>query len=136
MFGASWNTKRPESVCGPALTVDLSRDGAEPRQPKDAREVYLYSDLKRHDLGAALTEPRADRGVEASSFITAPLWGVARSRPYLHDGRAPTLEDAILLHGGEAAKARDGYIGLAEADRATVRVFLTSLTRARRVVVP
>ena len=68
----------------------------------------------------------------ADTFITPPLWGLARSRPYLHDGRAPTIEDAILLHGGEAQRVRDAYAGLDENDRGALRVFLISLNRARR----
>jgi CxxC motif-containing protein (DUF1111 family) len=96
----------------------------------------LFSDLKRHHMGAALAERRADGGVDADVFLTRPLWGIARSRPYLHDGRAPTLEDAILLHGGEAQASRDAFAALSEADRAPLRVFLTSLTRAERLVAP
>jgi CxxC motif-containing protein (DUF1111 family) len=85
-------------------------------------------------MGPALAEPRADRGVEGQMWITRPLWGVARSRPYLHDGRAATLEDAILRHGGEAQGARDAYAALLDSERGALRVFLTSLTRARRLV--
>ena len=76
----------------------------------------------------------ADRGVPGNLFLTRPLWGVARSRPYLHDGRAPTLEDAILQHGGEAQAARDAYAALGDPERGSVRVFLTSLSRAKRLV--
>jgi CxxC motif-containing protein (DUF1111 family) len=68
--------------------------------------------------------------------VTPPLWGIARSRPYLHDGRAPTLEDAILMHRGEADSSRLAYSALPEEKRAAVRVYLTSLTRARRFAVP
>lgn len=69
-----------------------------------ALDVRLFSDLKRHDLGEANAESRPDRGVAGNLFLTRPLWGIERSRPYLHDAHAPTLEDAILLHGGEAQK--------------------------------
>ena len=98
--------------------------------------MALFSDLKRHDVGQALAEPRPDRGALAAQFLTRPLWGLARSRPYLHDARAPTLEDAILLHGGEAQEARDAYAALTEPERAPIRVYLMSLTRARRMVSP
>ena len=130
----------PSREGGRGLAYDLAAVGAEPRVAPEAQgasgaRVYLYSDLKRHDLGPGLAEPRADRGVEGKMFLTRPLWGVARSRPYLHDGRAATLEDAILLHGGEAQEARDAYARLKDSERAPVRVFLTSLTRAKRLVV-
>jgi hypothetical protein len=130
----------PSRTGGPALAVDLLKDAAVPRlvPPADGGKlrVFLYSDLKRHDMGPALAEPRADRGVLYGHFRTPPLWGIARSRPYLHDGRAPTLEDAILLHGGEAQASRDAYAALSEPDRAPLRVFLTAMTRARRLIVP
>ena len=95
----------------------------------------LFSDLKRHSMGPQLNEGRPDREVFGDSFITRPLWGLARSRPYLHDSRAPTIEDAILLHGGEAQASRDAYAALTEHERAPLRVYLTSLTRKRRIIV-
>jgi Di-haem oxidoreductase, putative peroxidase len=126
----------PSRSGGPAVRVDLAEDGAEPRlaraEETGGYRVFLFSDLKRHDLGPALAEPRADRGAPAAEFLTRPLWGVARSRPYLHDARAATLEDAILLHGGEAQSARDAYAALNDPDRGSIRIFLTSLTRQKR----
>lgn len=123
---------------GGLVAVDLANDAAEPHITPSAESgelrLFLFSDLKRHDIGPALAEPRADRGVAGAQFLTRPLWGVARSRPYLHDARAARLEDAILLHGGEAQAARDAYAALKEPERATIRVYLTSLTRAKRMV--
>lgn len=125
---------------GPELSVDLLKSGAQPRLQPDAitgeLRVPLYSDLKRHAMGEALAESREDAGVAADVFLTPALWGIARSRPYLHDGRAPTLEDAILLHGGEALASRDAFAALEEEDRAPLRVFLTSLTRDAGLVSP
>jgi hypothetical protein len=123
---------------GASVTVDLARDGAEPRVAASAEDgnmrAFLFSDLRRHDMGPGLAEPRGDRGVAGSLFMTRRLWGVARSGPYLHDGRAPTLEDAVLAHGGEAKFARDAFAALDDVDRGSIRVFLTSLTRAKRMV--
>jgi hypothetical protein len=124
---------------GPSVVVDLAREGAEPRIAADEAGGYplpLFSDLKRHDMGPRLAEKRADRGVPGEQFLTPPLWGIARSRPYLHDARAPTLEDAILAHGGEARAAHDAFEALREGERAPLRVFLTSLTRAARMITP
>lgn len=130
----------PHRYHGPSLTIDLARDGAEPRiapaTEDGALRVRTYSDFRRHRMGAALAEDRSERGVPGDEFITPPLWGVARSAPYLHDGRAATLEEAILLHGGEAQASADAYAELADPDRAPLRVFLTSLVRAPRLVTP
>ena len=70
--------------------------------------VPLFADLKRHDMGPELAESFG--GERAAQFTTARLWGVADTAPYLHDGRALTLTDAIALHGGEAQEARDVFV--------------------------
>ena len=80
--------------------------------------------------------PAPQGTIPASVFLTRPLWGLAETAPYLHDGRAPTVHDAIGLHGGEATAARDAYVGLDEKERAPVRVFLTSLAREPKLFVP
>jgi CxxC motif-containing protein (DUF1111 family) len=63
----------------------------------------------------------------AREWRTPPLWGVADSAPYMHDGRAETLAEAILLHGGEAAAAIEQYRNLANEERASLFFFLKSL---------
>ncbi len=132
--------KLPSRERDAALTLDLSRDARAPRlQPQAADEgyrVYLHSDLKRHDMGPGLAESKDEAGIPRQQFITPPLWGLSRSGPWLHDGRAPTIADAILLHGGEAKASRDRFAALSEKERAPLRVYLTSLTRARRLVAP
>ena len=125
-----------------ALVVDLARDGEHPKiEPVWAGEnpphlVHLFSDLKRHDMGQDLASPAAQGTIPAATFLTRPLWGLAETAPYLHDGRAPTIHDAVVLHGGEAAAARDAYLALDEPDRAAVRVFLASLTRQPKLFIP
>lgn len=88
--------------------------------------VALYSDLLLHDVspsGAPLvSEPGAGR-----MFRTAPLWGVSQTPPYMHDGRAQTLRDAVLAHDGEATKARDAFKAADAAQQAAVIAFLNSL---------
>ena len=85
----------------------------------------VFADLKRHDMGPGLTEffghPLDNQ------FTTARLWGVADTAPYMHDGRALTLGEAILMHGGEARAARDKYAALVEKDQARLLNFLLSL---------
>ncbi|MEM9368148.1 MAG: di-heme oxidoredictase family protein, partial [Planctomycetota bacterium] len=65
---------------------------------------------------------------------TPPLWGVADTAPYLHDGRAETLQQAILLHGGEAQSSRDAFADLAEWKQEQLVAFLSSLRAPQTAV--
>lgn len=125
------------------FVLDVAKDGEVPKiEPRYGGRsgtpylVHLFSDLKRHDMGAALATPSAQGTIPAQVFLTRPLWGLAETAPYLHDGRAPTVHDAIVLHGGEATAARDRYLALDERARGGVRVFLTSLSRQAKLFVP
>lgn len=128
----------PSREGGGEIAVDLATEGAEPRLRggEGGYEVSLFSDLKRHRMGEELADPRADRGVDADQFMTPPLWGLTRSRPYLHDGRAPDVETAILAHGGEAARARAAYAALDKEQKYELRLYLAALNRAPRLVTP
>jgi hypothetical protein len=126
---------------GRALTIDVARDGTPPKIAAAGRgfAVALFSDLRRHDLGDALaTRPQPAEGGEipAAVWLTRPLWGLADSAPYLHDGRAPTIDAAIRAHGGEATAARAAYLAADAETQRAVAVFLLSLTRTPRLVVP
>lgn len=115
-----------------AFRIHLLKDGETPRARP--AEVQLFSDLKRHDMGSGLADPFDDpTGVGASVFLTRPLWGLAESAPYLHDGRAATLPEAIMAHGGEAAQQRAEYSGLSPSAQADLHVFLLSLSRASKL---
>ncbi|GJM10524.1 MAG: thiol oxidoreductase [Lysobacteraceae bacterium] len=89
--------------------------------------VPLYSDLKRHKMGAALAETFEGGEIANDEFITARLWGIADTAPYLHDGRATTLREAIEYHGGEAEVARDGFLGLSSEQQSQLLAFLDQL---------
>ena len=89
--------------------------------------VDLGGDLKRHDMGPGLRESVDEKGTGASVFLTENLWGVGSTAPYLHDGRATTLTEAILEHGGEAATSRNGFLRLSTQDQADVIAYLDSL---------
>ena len=93
--------------------------------PQGGLDVPLFSDLKRHDMGPGLSESFGHH--LDSEFITARLWGVADTAPYLHDGRATTLTEAILAHGGEAQAPRDNFAALADPDKVILLDFLRSL---------
>lgn len=103
--------------------------------PKEFRAqlIWPYSDFLLHDMGEGLADGQAVGGATGREWRTPPLWGIGLTstvtkKPfYLHDGRARSLEEAILWHGGEAEKARDNYAALTRADRENLIKFLESL---------
>lgn len=89
--------------------------------------VRLYGDLKRHDMGSRLAENIDEAGTGEATFITKELWGVDSTGPYLHEGRATTLTEAILDHRGEADASRLNAAGLSTAEFAAMIAFLDNL---------
>ncbi len=89
--------------------------------------VELFGDLKRHDMGLGLAERIDEVGTGASVFLTENLWGVGSTAPYLHDGRATTLTEAILEHDGEARASRDAFVILGLNQQQDVIAFLENL---------
>jgi CxxC motif-containing protein (DUF1111 family) len=105
----------------------------------------LYSDLLLHRVGQDLEgggsynepplpppdltpgEPSPGDSPSPGEWRTPPLWGIADSAPYLHDGRAKTLDDAIRLHGGQAARSSRKFAALSDAERGEVIAFLKTL---------
>jgi CxxC motif-containing protein (DUF1111 family) len=95
--------------------------------------IRPYTDLLLHDMGEALADQRPDFAASGREWRTPPLWGsglvptVNGHGEYLHDGRARSLEEAILWHGGEAEAARVAFMALRASERAAVLAFLRSL---------
>jgi CxxC motif-containing protein (DUF1111 family) len=110
----------------------------------------IYSDMLLHDMGIELESSTGYYGAiippptvanekfaasaqpTPAEWRTAPLWGVADSAPYLHDGRAETLEAAIELHGGEAIDVAARFRALPDDERAAVVTFLNTLRAPSR----
>jgi len=90
------------------------------------REVAAYTDLLLHDMGPELADICLGLATPGE-FRTEPLMGVRLVPALLHDGRAATLEQAIELHGGEGAAARDRVRALPVAERAALVAFLKTL---------
>jgi len=86
----------------------------------------FFADLKRHDLGPNFWERNFDGSIQKLA-MTEPLWGVATTAPYGHDGRSQTLEEVILRHGGEAQAARDNFNAQSRANKDFLLAFLNSL---------
>ena len=96
--------------------------------------IYPYSDLLLHDMGEGLADGRPDFEATGSEWRTPPLWGIGLSEvvagssaTFLHDGRARTLEEAILWHGGEGETSRAWFRNASSEDRAVLIAFLRSL---------
>ena len=132
--------KSPLLVVEGLPSIDLAQQMRQPGLRYDANlggyPVWLFSDLKRHDMGTANAARHVQRGVALQEYLTPRLWGVADSAPYLHDGRAPSFDYAIAGHDGEGAAARAAFAALPLEDRGPLRVYLMALRRALRVIVP
>lgn len=98
-----------------------------------AQEIYPFTDLLLHDMGTDLADDRPDGEATGSEWRTSPLWGIGLTETvngnlnFLHDGRARSLEEAILWHGGEGRAARDGFAALSAGQRRQLLSFLESL---------
>jgi CxxC motif-containing protein (DUF1111 family) len=95
--------------------------------------IHPYTDVLLHDLGAGLADGRPDFEASGSEWRTAPLWGVGLTQTvlpysgYLHDGRARSIEEAILWHGGEAEASKTQFMVMEKGDREALLKFLHSL---------
>jgi mono/diheme cytochrome c family protein len=89
--------------------------------------VALYSDLLIHDMGGSLADGVTEGRASGLDWRTTPLWGLGLRQRFLHDGRATSIEEAILAHGGDAAAARTAFRDLPEADEAALLDFLSGL---------
>jgi CxxC motif-containing protein (DUF1111 family) len=97
------------------------------------KSVGLYSDLLLHDMGDALADNRPDGSATGREWRTTPLWGLRLMRQFLngqaflmHDGRARSVEEAILLHAGEGQRARTAFAALTSVQRAALLDFVES----------
>jgi CxxC motif-containing protein (DUF1111 family) len=112
----------PTLITGPSDLVEVAD-----------QVIHPYSDLLLHDMGHGLADNRPDFQASGREWRTPPLWGIGLTEAvggfqlYLHDGRARSLEEAILWHDGEAARAQQAFINLPAAERADLLAFLGSL---------
>lgn len=137
------HAEQTENADSPPVEIDVAHDGRTPKiEPVDllgsAYVVRLFSDLRRHDMGPALASPiphpSSGGPIAPEQWLTRSLWGLADTPPYLHDGRAPTIEAAILAHGGEAQHSRDLFAAATPDERGDLLVYLLSLRRTPRVI--
>lgn len=97
------------------------------------QKIHPYTDLLLHDMGPGLASTLTEGDAAPSEWRTAPLWnigltaGVSGGEAYLHDGRARSLHEAILWHGGEGEASKQAYVGMSPADQDALIAFLRSL---------
>jgi len=109
-----------------ACHVATLHTGSSPIAALDRKAYHPYSDFLIHDMGT-LGDDLEMGGAAGKEMRTAPLWGLRFITTYLHDGRANTLDQAILAHDGEARPARDRFANLNAAVKAKLMAFLDSL---------
>lgn len=104
--------------------------------PLDAlanQTIWPYTDLALHDMGAELSDGTVEFLADQQEWRTPPLWGIGLQNKYtgqqrfLHDGRARTIEEAILWHGGEAQSAKNTFIQLSKQEREALILFLRAI---------
>ena len=118
----------PDSIAGMGLFMELGCDGCHTLALESTiGRLPAFSDLLLHDMGDELADSIAPGVATGSEWRTQPLWGVALHGPYLHDGRADTLHQAISLHGGESQDITDAYLDLSAQEQAQIEAFLMTL---------
>jgi CxxC motif-containing protein (DUF1111 family) len=107
------------------------RDSAEPEQ--SFQLIWPYTDLLLHDMGERLADGRPEGDASGGEWRTPPLWGIGLTETvsghsrFLHDGRARSLMEAVLWHGGEAEGAKQKVLRLSKRERDALIAFLRSL---------
>ncbi|MEX2141197.1 MAG: di-heme oxidoredictase family protein [Pirellulales bacterium] len=112
-----------------------------PNSPEEGSDEPIPSLAQQHGIfggigsgGVAKVDRQNTIGALRQEWRTPPLWGVRDSGPYLHDGRADTLEQAIALHGGEAARSAQRFFEIKPEERMQVLAFLKSLRAPETLV--
>ena len=119
--------------CVKCHTPTLTTSPYHPYTELRNQTIHPYTDLLLHDMGPGLADNMGEGNATGSEWRTPPLWnigftaGVSGGEAYLHDGRARSLEEAILWHGGEAEAAKEAFRTMSAADRAALIKFLKSL---------
>jgi len=97
------------------------------------QQIYPFTDMLLHDMGEGLSDNRRDFTATGVEWKTRPLWGIGLTKTvnpaagFLHDGRAATVEEAILWHGGEAEQSKNDFMALEQAERQSLLDFVMSL---------
>lgn len=121
----SFTTAEHPGIWGPSGIVDVAE--------VEHQKIYPFTDMLLHDMGEGLADNRTEFLANGREWKTRPLWGIGLTHTvnplagYLHDGRARTLEEAILWHGGEAEASKESFRQLSRDNREALLSFLESL---------
>ncbi len=98
------------------------------------KTFHPYTDMLLHDMGSGLDDGYTEGSAKTYEWKTPPLWGIGLSENsqggdyfLLHDGRARSIEEAILMHGGEATNSKNGYQSLSQTEKNALLKFIKSL---------
>jgi len=97
-------------------------------------QIKPFTDFLLHDMGEALSDGRSEFDADANEWKTAPLWGIGKYKQatkknpeFLHDGRAKSLEEAIVWHGGEAQSSKKSFMSLSKKQRDSIIKYIKEL---------
>ncbi len=119
--------------CHLCHTPSYNTDGNHPIKELAGQTIWPYTDLALHDMGERLADGVNEFSANGREWRTPPLWGIGLQQHYtgqaryLHDGRARSIEEAILWHGGEAAKSQHAYTNLSKEQRQQLLAFLAAI---------
>jgi CxxC motif-containing protein (DUF1111 family) len=132
--------------CNGCHVTELTTSRFHPLAELRDQLIHPYTDLLLHDMGPGLADELGEREATGAEWRTTPLWGLGLSacvtggvegelqhqtctphHDYLHDGRARSIEEAILWHGGEGEASKKAYVALAAGDKGALLKFLESL---------
>ncbi|GAA5142958.1 di-heme oxidoredictase family protein [Thalassotalea piscium] len=114
-------------------TDNVTLGGIAAPEALKGQHIYPFTDMLLHDMGEGLADNRRDYMATGKEWKTRPLWGIGLTKAvnpaagFLHDGRAATIEEAILWHGGEAEQSKNSFMALTETDRNSLIAFVKSL---------
>ncbi len=122
-----------QSGCQRCHQPDFTTVASDQQPHLGGQRIWPYSDFLLHDMGPELADGRSDYQASGREWRTAPLWGIGLSKHisgsqnFLHDGRARSVEEAILWHGGEASASRQAFTELSTPQRQQLLMFVNSL---------
>lgn len=137
------NTNQADIVSGRNIFLEIGcakchrpemKTGTSPVAALSEKIFYPYTDLLLHDMGPGLDDGYTEGSARTSEWRTPALWGLGLSKFsqgggyfLLHDGRARSIEEAIVLHGGEGQTSAEKFQSLTETERRNLVTFLESL---------